>query len=201
MTGTDCTEMPDITSGLYGMQVTTGVGLYEDLPFPMDYTTIGVPGNPGPPGPEGARGPIGTRANLGTYAYNDNQRRASFLGGALGQGIGQSLFETGKSGKEMKQNKIMANNTLRIVRVVIADPDANLPLENRVIYDSKEFTTDLDDKELFFEINIKEKLDAHNAVRIKTIDKEASKDKSKDAYLEPLRIRDLKMMVVTVASF
>jgi len=95
----------------------------------------------------------------------------------------------------------MKDSSLRIVRVIIADPDPNLPLENRVLHDSKEITTDLDDRELFFEINIKEKLDAHNAVRAKTIDKDASKEKTKDVFLEPLRIRDLKMTVVTVAQF
>ena len=92
-------------------------------------------------------------------------------------------------------------NVTRIVRVIVADPNGNVPLANRVLHDSGEITTDLDDRELFFEVNIKDKLDKHNEIRAKTLDKGYSKEKGKDMFLEPIRIRDLKMTVITVASF
>lgn len=89
----------------------------------------------------------------------------------------------------------------RIVKVFIADPDENLPLEKRVIYSGEERLTDLDDQELYFEIPIKELLDKHNAARKATADKKASEKFGREIMLEAARIRDLKMVVVTVAAF
>ena len=54
------------------------------------------------------------------------------------------------------------------------------------------------DQELFFEIDINSILKAHNEKRIKIVNKDI---KDRTEYLEPARIRDLTMTVVTVASF
>lgn len=91
-------------------------------------------------------------------------------------------------------------STLRIVRVYIADPNENLPVEKRLLYTGQEQTTDLTDQELFFEVPIQELLKTHNEVRAKTRDKEVS-SKDDPVYLEPVRIRDLKMIVLTIAQF
>lgn len=86
----------------------------------------------------------------------------------------------------------------RIVKVIIADPDENVPLESSILYTEEEKLTDSTDQELFFEIPIKELLDAHNAKRVTWVNR---KVKDRTENLEPARIRDLKMVVVTIAEF
>lgn len=89
----------------------------------------------------------------------------------------------------------------RIVKVFIADADENVPLDKRVLYSGEEKLTDLTDQELFFDVPIGDLLKAHNEVRATTIDKKQSEKFGRDINLEPARIRDLKMVVVTVAAF
>lgn len=86
----------------------------------------------------------------------------------------------------------------RIVRVLIVDSDEEVPAEQSVLHDSGEQLTDADDQELFFEVNIKEILEKHNEVRGKIVDPEYT---DRTEYLQPLRIRDLKMQVVVIAQF
>lgn len=90
---------------------------------------------------------------------------------------------------------------MRIVKVFIADPDENLPLESRVIYQGEEKTTDLTDQELFFEIPIADILKKHNDLRQTITHKKASDRFNKEVFLDPVKVRDLKMVVVTIASF
>ena len=94
--------------------------------------------------------------------------------------------------------KVMTSPPLRRVQVFIADTDTNVPLADRILYESQPFTTDLTDQELFYDIEIKTILEAHNAKRTKLYDKAV---KTRSQMLEPLRIRDLKMTVVTIAQF
>lgn len=89
----------------------------------------------------------------------------------------------------------------RIVKIFIADPNENLPLDKRILYSGDEKLTDLTDQELFFEVPIKELLDAHNAVRAATRDRKQTEKFGREVFLEPVRIRDLKMVVTTVAEF
>jgi hypothetical protein len=91
--------------------------------------------------------------------------------------------------------------TMRIVKVIIADTDESLPLDRRVIYTGPEHVTDLTDQELFYEIPIATLLAAHNKLRVETFDTSATVKLQRDVLLKPIRIRDLKMVVVTVASF
>lgn len=86
----------------------------------------------------------------------------------------------------------------RMVQVFIADVNDNIPLDKCLLYTGEPKLTDLTDQELFFEIDIKGALEKHNAERVKMVDK---KVKERTEYLEPARIRDLKMTVVTIASF
>jgi hypothetical protein len=103
-----------------------------------------------------------------------------------------------KADAQLQKEKGMA---IRIVKVYIADPSEDLPLNKRVLHTGEEKLTDLTDQELFFELNIGEILKTHNEVRATTLDKKASTRTGKDVYLEPIRIRDLKMVVVDVATF
>lgn len=88
--------------------------------------------------------------------------------------------------------------TRRLVQVFIADPNENVPLDQSMLYSGEQKLTDATDQELFFEIDIKNILDKHNEKRTKLVDK---KIKERTEHLEPAKIRDLKMVVVTVAGF
>lgn len=93
----------------------------------------------------------------------------------------------------------MANQSKRrLVQVLIVDPNENIPLEQCLLYRGEQKLTDATDQELFFELDIKDILAKHNEARIKIVDK---KVKERTEYLEPAKIRDLKMVVVTVAEF
>lgn len=85
----------------------------------------------------------------------------------------------------------------RLVRVLMIDPHESVPTESALLYDSKELFTDKTNQELFFDIPIAEILKTHNEARTKIIDK-AVKDRTQ--YLEPVRIRDLRMLVVDIAK-
>ena len=102
---------------------------------------------------------------------------------------------------EVKPKETQIVSTARIVKVFIADSNDNLPLDKRVLHTGAEQLTDLTDQELFFEVPISELLAKHNAVRTATVDKKQAEKFGRDIFLEPARIRDLKMVVVTVAQF
>ena len=90
----------------------------------------------------------------------------------------------------------------RLVRVMIVDPETQVPLDGCVLYSEPEKLTDMTNQELFFAIpDFQTKVAEYNKKRVKMLDKEASKKFGRDIYLEPIKIRDLKMVVVTVASF
>lgn len=95
----------------------------------------------------------------------------------------------------------MPNTTRRIVQVFIADPNDNVPLDKSVLYTGSQKLTDLTDAELYFEIPINDLLKAHNEMRVKQLDKEASKRSGKDIFMDPVKIRELKMVVITIAQF
>ena len=90
---------------------------------------------------------------------------------------------------------------LRLVQIFIADNDESIPLDNAILHSGSQFMTDSTDEELFFDIPIKDILDDHNAYRITVLDKKASKGQAVSVNLEPIRIRDLVMTVVTIAHF
>ncbi len=89
----------------------------------------------------------------------------------------------------------------RIIQVFIVDTDKNVPLDKSVLYRGEQKLTDSTDEELFFEVDIKRLLDAHNEFRTTCLDKKATKAAGKDVLLEAARIRDLKMVVTNIAEF
>jgi ribosomal protein L4 len=99
---------------------------------------------------------------------------------------------------EKQKEKAMAKSTRRLVKVIIIDTDENVPLDKCVLYSGDEKLTDATDQELFFEIDIKNILDKHNEYRITLKDKSV---KERVENLEPVKIRDLRMVVVNVATF
>lgn len=98
---------------------------------------------------------------------------------------------------EPKKEQPMAN-ARRLVKVLIIDPDENVPLDKALLYRGEEKFTDLTDQELFFDVDIKSVLEKHNEIRSKLRNKTV---KEREEFLEPARIRDLRMTVVCVASF
>lgn len=100
--------------------------------------------------------------------------------------------------KEATKESEVANSKRRLVQVFICDPDENIPLDDCLLYRRDQHLTDATDQELFFEIDIKGTLEKHNAKRVKLVNK---KVKERVEHLEPAKVRDLKMVVVTVAEF
>ncbi len=99
--------------------------------------------------------------------------------------------------QQIKETK-MADTKRRLIKVIIVDPDEKVPLEKCILYSGSEKLTDLTDQELFFEIDIKDCLYDHNESRKKIIDKSV---KERTEFLEPIKVRDLRMVVVTIAQF
>lgn len=108
------------------------------------------------------------------------------------------MLPVDKAKQNQQPKKESPKVTTRLVQVFIADPNENIPLDDVLLYRGEQKLTDATDQELFYEIDIKSILDAHNAKRIKLIDK---KVKERTEHLEPAKIRDLKMVVVTIAQF
>lgn len=99
--------------------------------------------------------------------------------------------------KVMKGNNIMK----RVVRIFVVDSDSNILPKDSILYQSSEFITDATDQELWFDIDIKTILTHHNVKRQTIIDKKLSEKMGKDIFLEPIRVRDLKMVVTEIATF
>ncbi len=106
-----------------------------------------------------------------------------------------ALIPTFVSPKQPEESKMPKR---RIVQVFIADTDENVPLDQCLLYKGDQKLTDATDQELFFEIDIKSVIDKHNKSRAEMVNKII---KERVEYLEPVKIRDLKMTVVTIAEF
>ena len=89
----------------------------------------------------------------------------------------------------------------RIVKIYIADPDKKVDVGKSLLHSSEEYMTDLNDQELFFDMDIKEMIQKHNKKRILMLNDEASEKAGKDIFLKPIRVRDLTMTVVDIAKF
>lgn len=100
--------------------------------------------------------------------------------------------------KTLDQETEMTNPTRRFAQVIIVDPNENVPLDSCLVYKGDPKLTDATDQELFFELDIKDLLAKHNEKRIAFIDK---KVKDRTENLEPAKVRDLKMVVVNIATF
>jgi|SRR6185503_811103 len=131
--------------------------------------------------------------STGDIASIFNDKNSAVFAGAI-----HAINQTNPTivGKEIKN---MAST--RIVKVFVADPDENIPVEKRLLYSGEEKLTELTDQELYFELPFSELLAAHNEYRKTLVDKKQSEKFGRDIYLEPVRIRDLKMVVLNVAQF
>jgi hypothetical protein len=132
--------------------------------------------------------------------WNDYHRYNGYVSGGGGSN-GTVTIKAEDIVTTKKENKKMSKT--RIVRVFIVDNDEKLKPEDRLVYSSPdELVTDLIDKELFFDINIKEKLSKHNMKRKTTKwTKEINGKPESGTSLPPVRVRDLKMHVAVLAEF
>lgn len=132
---------------------------------------------------------IGAAPNWGQAIYPEIQRH--LMAGKIAEGPAPI--------NQLKQEiKMTDQSKRRLVQVFIADPNESVPLSDSLLYSGDQKLTDLTDQELFFEIEIKALLDRHNAKRVTWTDKTV---KDREQKLEAARVRDLKMVVVTVAGF
>lgn len=106
------------------------------------------------------------------------------------------IYQNVKFCQEKQEVKVMSQR--RLVRVYVVDPNENVPLDQALIYSGEEMLTDATDQELFFEIDLRDIVADHNKKRVKIVDK---KIKERTQYLEPIKIRDLRMTVVNYAAF
>ena len=109
--------------------------------------------------------------------------------------IAMKIHDLQQGQKPKKEEKMSGR---RLVKVIIVDPDEKVPLEKCILYSGDEKLTDLTDQELFFEIEINTILTDHNKVRTGIVDKTV---KERTEHLEEIKVRDLRMVVVTVAQF
>lgn len=135
---------------------------------------------------------------LAAQADGDLSKLSNF--GQASAGNAQASIGTILAKKTLEQQGFVmtVNVPRRLVRVLVVDPSADVPLENSVLYKGDEQLTDLNDQELFFSIDIQGLLKVHNEARVKVVDKHV---KDRTEFLEPAKIRDLKMIVVTIAQF
>jgi len=146
---------------------------------------------------------IGELANSLNHTVGGHTRRL-MLGDAQPFKIGADVFQDmdQKINQAVEADPIDEDEDImsdkRMVRVLIVDPDDQVPVDKSVLHDSKEILTDLTDEELFFEVDLKAALEKHNEYRKTLIDKDV---KERTEHLEAARIRDLKMLVVTLAEF
>lgn len=113
----------------------------------------------------------------------------------------RKTFSHDLHGAEQHKEKVMAKTTRRYVQIFIVDPDTRMPLNRSALYEGESFLTDLTDQELFYELEIKTILAEYNAYRVTVLDKKASDKFGRDVLLEEVKIRDLSMTVVEIATF
>ncbi len=145
---------------------------------------------------------------VGEVLTTPTMATANYVYNAYGVTDNSSTWQDNKYTQEIglwpkvdKSNKKEIIMSKRMVQVLIADPDENVLLESSLLFKGEPKLTDLTDTELFYEIDIKPLLDKHNEIRKATKDKPQSNKFGKDIYLEPAKIRDLKMIVVEIAKF
>jgi hypothetical protein len=176
-------DMPTITEAAHTHSVYSPANLAMPIGF-VAGTTAGAAAS-------WMNSPLNQPLNQNMFAPGDALQRTSSMR-HLGQAA--AAMDTAAMPKPKKEKPV----SRRLVQVFIADPDENVPLDKALLYSGSQKFTDATDQELFFEIDMKSILDNYNAERVKIVNK---KVKERTEMLEPVKIRDLKMTVVSVATF
>jgi hypothetical protein len=93
------------------------------------------------------------------------------------------------------------NGVKRYVQVFVVDPDPNVQLKSSILYKSEPFFTDETDMEIRHSLKLNDLLDKHNTKRVKFQNIPASMKFGRDIMLEPIKLRDLRIVVAVVAKF
>lgn len=91
--------------------------------------------------------------------------------------------------------------TRRLVEIIAVDRDVNVPFDKAVIFQGERRITDLSDHELMFEAKLDEALATYNQYRVTVRDEDRSATARSDVYLKPLRLKDLRAIVITHAAW
>jgi len=102
---------------------------------------------------------------------------------------------------KFEEKEELSDTDRRIVQVFIADPDENVPIDRCLLYSGDQHLTDSTDEELFYDVEIKQMLADYNVFRVTVVDKGQSAQYGREVFLDPAKIRDLKMTVAVAASF
>ena len=122
--------------------------------------------------------------------YYNNPRYYGVFGGA-----GPTIIQKEPVMAEPKRQ-------LRVVRVFLVDPDERVPADHRMLFGTDEKTTDSTDQELFFALNLSERLATHNEYRATVVWEDKTSEGIRERKgLKPIRISDLVMHVTTIATF
>ena len=127
------------------------------------------------------------------------EHRAEWMKAYANHGNGNAATIATPKSKEIAH---MANaNKTRVVRVFLVDPDERIPVTKRILHKTDEIITDETDQELFFGIPVADLLKSHNEFREGHEVEEKEGETTKRRKLKSVRIRDLTMTVVTIATF
>jgi len=86
----------------------------------------------------------------------------------------------------------------RMVKVFVCDPDENVPVEKCLLHESEAMMTELSNEELYFDLDLKPLIKAHNAYRKTLLNK---KIRSRKEHLEKVRLGDLRYAVLSLVEF
>jgi hypothetical protein len=106
----------------------------------------------------------------------------------------------------LRGETIMTTNntgTLRVINLTLVDNNPNLKVEGKVVFQKLNHMTEHNDERTIQQIlmsgAVAEALEAHNAKRVKVVDKEIQRATGRDVKLEEVEIFNLDWQVVRVA--
>jgi len=102
--------------------------------------------------------------------------------------------------KKLRKKK-MKQVTKRLVQVFVVDPDKRVDDEHSVVHKSEVMVSSKTNEELFYDVDWKAVLAAHNTYRASVVHDDRSEVRGKDIHLKPVKVSDLERQVVVLANF
>lgn len=98
---------------------------------------------------------------------------------------------------------VKVTGTLRTLNLTLIDNNPNLKVASKVVFQKLGYMTEHNDDRTIQQIlmsgEVAESLEAHNASRVKVVDKEIQRNTGRDVKLEEVEIFDLDWQVIQVA--
>lgn len=94
------------------------------------------------------------------------------------------------------------NRTMSLLRIYVIDVDPRVPLKDRILHQTDDFWSEDKNEDLYYDLNLKEKLEAHNKLRasIKWEDKDCNGKIVMVDGLPPIKYSDLNKQVINLVS-